>query len=74
MLFLYLPYISYVNIAWASINVAKSKKINNLQKHAIRLMNNKNIFSHSRYLLRLDKILKVYQLTKLNFTTFMHKI
>ena len=52
----------------------KVEKINNLQKHAIRLMNNKDIFSHSRYLLRLDKILKVYQLTKLNFTTFMHKI
>ena len=52
----------------------KVGKIINLQNHTMRLMSNKDIFSHSRDLFRLDKILKVYQLTKLNFTTFMHKI
>ena len=37
-------------------------------------MSNKEIFSHSRDILRLDKILNVYQLTKLRFTTLMHRV
>ena len=42
------------------------KKINSQQKLAIRLVKNKDIFSHSH------KILNVYQLNILYFTTYMH--
>ena len=66
-------YMSFMNIALASANVTKLIKINNQQKHAIRLENNKGIFSHLRDLLRLDKTLNAYQLNILNFTTFIHR-
>ena len=51
----------------------KCKKIEK-NKHVIRLVNNKEISSHSRYLLRLGKILNVHQLNVLNFTTFIHRV
>ena len=50
-------YISYGSIAWGSSDLRKLKKINSEQKHAIIVVNNKDIFSHSQVLLRLDKIL-----------------
>ena len=62
-------FISYGN-TWASTNAKNLKK----NKHVIRLVNNKEIFSHSRYLLRLGKILNGHQLNVLNFTTFIHRV
>ena len=50
------------------------KKINNQQKYAKCRANNKEIFSHSRDLLKLDKISNSYQLNILNVTTFMHTV
>lgn len=66
--------INYGNIASASTNVTKFKKINSQQKYAKCRANNKDIFSYSRDLLKLDKISNSYQLNILNVTTFMHTV
>ena len=56
------PYLNYANIAWASTSMTKLKKINSQQKHAIRIIHNKDKYAHTKELLRSDKILNVYQM------------
>ena len=67
-------YINYGNIAWGSTNRTNLKKINSLQKHAIRIIYCKDRFAHARELFRESKILNVFQLNILNNHVFMHKI
>ena len=67
-------YINYGNIAWGSTNRTNLKKINSLQKHAIRIIHCKDRFAHARELFRESKILNVFQLNILNNLVFMHKI
>ena len=45
-----------------------------LQKHALRLIHNKNRFYHSKELFESCEILNVYKLNLLNTAVFMHKI
>ena len=45
-------YLNYANIAWASTYVTKLKKINLLQKRAVRFVFNEDRLSHWRPLLR----------------------
>ena len=67
-------YINYGNIAWGSTNRTNFKKINSLQKHAIRIIHCKDRFAYARELFRESKILNVFQLNILNNLVFMHKI
>ena len=67
-------YINYGNIAWGSTNRTNLKKINSLQKHAIRIIHCKDRFAHARELFRESKILNVFQLNILNNFVFTHKI
>ena len=67
-------YINYGNIAWGSTSTTNLKKINSLQKHAIRIIHCKDRFAHARELFRESKILNVFQLNILNNLVFMHKI
>ena len=66
-------YISYGSIAWGSSDLTKLKKINSEQKHAIIVVNNKDIFSHSQVLLRLDKILDLNNFI-LNFASLIDRV
>ena len=50
-------YINYGNIAWGSTNRTNFKKINSLQKHAIRIIHCKDRFAHARELFGESKIL-----------------
>ena len=43
-------YINYANLAWESTNRTYLRKINSQQKHALRLIHNKNKFYHSKEL------------------------
>ena len=55
-------YINYGNIAWGSTSRTNLKKINSLQKHAIRIIHCKDRFAHAGELFRESKILNVFQL------------
>ena len=67
-------YVNYRNIAWGSTNRTNLKKINSLQKHAIRIIHRKDRLAHARELFRESKILNIFQLNILNNLVFMHKI
>ena len=67
-------YINYGNIALRSTKRTNLKKINSLQKHAIRIRHCKDRFAHARELFRENKILNVFQLNIFHKLVFMHKI
>ena len=67
-------YINYANIAWGSTCRTNLKKINSQQKHAIRIIFNKNKFAHTREIFKEQKILNIYQLNILNNIIFMHRV
>ena len=50
-------YINYANISWGSTCWTNLKKINSQQKHAIRIIFNKNKFAHTREIFKEQKIL-----------------
>ena len=64
-------YLNYANAAWASNHSTHLKKINSQQKHAIRIINNEQKYTHARPLLRESKILNAYQLNILSILTFI---
>ena len=66
-------YLNYANIAWVSTYVTKLKKINLLQKRAVRFVFNENRLSHSRSLLQKINSLNVYQINLYQHLNFMHK-
>ena len=66
--------INYGTITWGNTNRKNLKKINSLEKHAIRIIHCKNRFAHARELFRESKILNVCQLNNLNNLVFMYKI
>jgi hypothetical protein len=55
-------HLNYANMAWANANFTKLRKLHTLQKHAIRIILNKDRFTHSRLLLKSLRILNIYQL------------
>ena len=66
-------YLNYANIAWGSTYFTKLKAMYYQQKHAARVILNKNIFSHSRPLLRSLNALNVYQINLYQHLNFMYK-
>ena len=67
------PLYSILNV-WGSTNRTYLRKINSQQKHALRLIHNKNRFYHFKELFESCEILNVYKLNLLNTAVFMHKI
>ena len=67
-------YINYGNFVRGSTNRTNLRKINSQQKHALRLIHNKNRFYQSKELFESFEILNVYKLNLLNTAVFMHKI
>ena len=67
-------YINYANIAWASTNKTKLKKLFGKQKRAARIIFNQDRFMCARPLLKTLNALNVYQIILLRVLLFMHKI
>ena len=66
-------YLNYANICLASTNTNKLKKLLNKQKHAARIILNKDRMTHSRPLMKELQILNVYQLNIYQTLNFMYK-
>ena len=54
-------YINYANLLWECTHRTYLRKINSQQKHALRLIHNRNRFCHSKELFESCKILNVYK-------------
>ena len=54
-------YLNYENLSWASTNTTNLKKLMSQQKHAVRIVNNKTRFEHTKELFNLQKILNIYK-------------
>ena len=73
-------YINYANIACGSTCRTNLKKINSQQKHAIRIIFNRNKFEHTREIFKEQKILNIYQLNQYKpniyqlYIIFMHRV
>ena len=67
-------YINYANLVWASTHRTYLRKINSQQKHALRLIHNKNRFCYSKELFESCEILNPYKLNLLNTAVFNRKI
>ena len=67
-------YLNYANLSWASTNKTNLKKLLSQQKHAIRIVNNKTRFEHTKELFNSQKILNIYKLNNLNTAIFMHRV
>ena len=67
-------YINYANIAWASTNKTKLKKLFGKQKQAGRIIFNQDRFTHACPLLKTLNALNVYQINLQQVLLFMHKI
>ena len=67
-------HLNYANIAWASTNPNKLKKLNSQQKHAARIICNKERYTHAKPLMKKLNILNVYQLNIIQTATFMLKV
>ena len=65
-------YLNYANLTWASTNRTNLKKLLSQQKHAIRIVDNKTRFEHTKELFNSLKILNIYKLNILNTSIFMH--
>ena len=66
-------YLSYGNIAWGSTHKSKLETLYRRQKHAVRVINFQNRFTHSKPLFLDMKILNVYELNVFQVLTFMFK-
>ena len=67
-------YIDYTNIARGSTCRTNLKKNNSQQKHAIRIIFNKDKLAHTREIFKEQKILNIYQLNILSSIIFMHRV
>ena len=67
-------YINYANLAWSSKHKTNLKKIHSQQKHALRIVYNKDRYYHTKELFRSCSKLNIYKLNLLNTSIFMNKI
>ena len=66
-------HLNYANITWASTNPNKLNKKYNKQKHATRIIFNKDRMTHARPLMKQLNILNIYQLNIYQTLSFMFK-
>ena len=68
-----LPHLNYCNIVWGNTYKTKLTKIFYLQKRLVRLISNRHYLSPSIPLFSKLKIIPIFDLIKLNTSTFMFK-
>jgi hypothetical protein len=66
-------HLNYANAAWGSVNKSKLEPLHRQQKHAIRLINFKDRFAHTKLLFIEMNILNIFQLNVFNVLCFMFK-
>ena len=66
-------YLNSVNIAWASTYAAKLKRVYLKQKHAARILFNRDKLTHSKPLFKSLNALNVYQINIYQHLNYMHK-
>ena len=66
--------LNYANIAWASTYATKLKRVYLKQKHAVRIVFNKDKLTHSKPLFENLNALNVYQINIYQDLNFMHKV
>ena len=66
-------YLNYANIAWASTYATKLKRVYLKQKHAVRIVYNKDKLTHSKPLFENLNALNAYQTNIYQHLNFMHK-
>ena len=66
-------YLSYGNIAWGSTHKSKLESLYRQQKHAVRIINFKDRFTHSKPLFVESKILNLFELNIFQVLMFMFK-
>ena len=66
-------HLNYANIAWASTNKNKLRKLYHQQKHASRIILKENKYTHSKPLMKKLNILNVYQLNIFQTLNFMYR-
>ena len=67
-------YLNYVNIAWSSTHKTKLKKVQNEQKHALRIIFTQSKTLSSEILFLSLNALNVYQINIFQSVQFMHKV
>ena len=67
-------YINYANIAWASTNQTKIKKLYSKQKHASRIIYHQDKQTHARPLMKNLNALNIYQINIIQILVFMFKL
>ena len=67
-------YLNYANIAWGSRYATKLKRLYSKQKHAVRIVFNKNKLTHSKPLFKNLNVLNVYQTNIYQHLNFMHNL
>ena len=67
-------YLNYANIVWGSTHRTNLKKLNSQQKHAIRIVYNKDNLYHTRELFEKSKTLNIFKLNIFNNVLFMHRV
>ena len=65
--------LNYANMAWASTYATKLKRVYLKQKHAVRIVFNKDKLTHSKPLFKNLNALNVYQINIYQHLNFMHK-
>ena len=66
-------YLNYGNIAWASTSKTKLESLYRRQKHAVRVINFKDRFTHTSPLFKEMKILSLYKINIYQVLTFVLK-
>ena len=66
-------YLNYVNIAWASTNKSNLISLYRHQKHAIRIIYDKDRFAHTKPLFKYAKALTVYEINLIQILHLMLK-
>ena len=67
-------YLNFTNTAWCSTNATNLKKLENQQKHSIRIIFHENKFVQTRECFKENNKLNIYQLNNLNNRLFLHRI
>ena len=65
-------YLNYANIAWASTNKSILISLYRHQKHAIRIIYDKDRFEHTKHLFKHAKALKVYAINLFQILSLIH--
>ena len=66
-------YLNYANIAWASTNKSNLISLYRHQKHAIRIIYDKDRFAHTKPLFKHPKALTVYEINLFQFFSLIFK-